>query len=45
MDREPVTTGTMTAADVAAVADLEVASFDDPWSPAVFFEELASGRP
>lgn len=31
----------MTPADVAAVADLEVESFTDPWPPAVFFEELA----
>ena len=30
----------MTPADVAAVADLEVESFADPWPPAVFFEEL-----
>lgn len=38
-----VTVGTlrpMTAADVAAVADLERACFADPWPPAVFFEEL-----
>jgi ribosomal-protein-alanine N-acetyltransferase len=31
----------MTPADVAAVADLEIESFADPWPPAVFFEELA----
>lgn len=31
----------MTPADVAAVADLEVESFADPWPPAVFFEELS----
>lgn len=31
----------MTPADVAAVADLERACFDDPWSPKVFLEELA----
>lgn len=31
----------MTPADVAAVADLEVEAFVDPWPPAVFFEELA----
>lgn len=30
----------MTPADVAAVADLEVEAFADPWPPAVFFEEL-----
>jgi [ribosomal protein S18]-alanine N-acetyltransferase len=38
-----VTVGTlrpMTAADVAAVADLERACFADPWPPAAFFEEL-----
>jgi [ribosomal protein S18]-alanine N-acetyltransferase len=32
----------MTVADVAAVADLERRCFDDPWSPAAFFEELAT---
>jgi len=31
----------MTTADVAAVAELEARAFDDPWSPAAFFEELA----
>jgi len=31
----------MTPADIAAVADLEVDSFADPWPPAVFFEELS----
>jgi [ribosomal protein S18]-alanine N-acetyltransferase len=30
----------MTAADVAAVADLERECFTDPWPPASFFEEL-----
>lgn len=35
------TTRPMTPADVAAVSLLEVASFDDPWPPAAFFEELA----
>lgn len=40
-----VTLGTirrMTTADIAAVADLEGASFDLPWPPEVFFEELAA---
>jgi ribosomal-protein-alanine N-acetyltransferase len=32
----------MTTADVAAVADLEGASFDVPWPPEVFFEELSA---
>jgi ribosomal-protein-alanine N-acetyltransferase len=32
----------MTTADVAAVADLEGASFDMPWPPEVFFEELSA---
>ncbi|OFW65785.1 MAG: ribosomal-protein-alanine N-acetyltransferase [Actinobacteria bacterium RBG_16_68_21] len=31
----------MTTADVAAVAELEARAFDDPWSPASFFEELS----
>jgi len=32
----------MTPADIAAVAELEGLSFDLPWPPEVFFEELAS---
>jgi [ribosomal protein S18]-alanine N-acetyltransferase len=32
----------MTTADVAAVAELEARAFDDPWSPATFFEELST---
>jgi [ribosomal protein S18]-alanine N-acetyltransferase len=31
----------MTPADVAAVAELEVTSFADPWPPSMFFEELS----
>lgn len=31
----------MTPADVASVAELEVESFTDPWTPAMFFDELA----
>lgn len=31
----------MTTADIAAVAGLEARAFDDPWSPAAFFEELS----
>lgn len=40
MDLSTVTTRTMTVADVAGVSVLEVASFEDPWPPAMFFEEL-----
>ena len=36
--------GRMTTADVAAVAELERAVFDDPWSAAAFLEELAASR-
>lgn len=35
----------MTTADVAAVAELEITAFSDPWPPSFFFEELsAPGR-
>jgi len=37
-----ITVREMTTADVAAVAELEAKAFDDPWSPAAFFEELAA---
>jgi ribosomal-protein-alanine N-acetyltransferase len=33
---------TMTTADIAAVAELEVVAFKDPWPPSFFFEELAA---
>ena len=32
----------MTTADIAAVAELEVVAFRDPWPPSFFFEELAA---
>lgn len=36
-----LTTRPMTPADIAAVALVETASFEDAWPPDVFFEELA----